>query len=840
MPWVNRWGLQGRAIAFCTLLILGTVGILGTSLVWQDYVDSVDRVTRHAVVYCRSIGYSAKPAILLNDAKAMQHVLQAAESDRAIQMAELIDAGGRVVASVCRSTGFRREIHLDGAMPIRAPVTRDSARIERTSSQLLVAVPIWRESDDINLGIAPEDATEPTTRPDTADAPIGFVSLTYSLDHIRAELMVGLAFSAVIAILVTVIGIASTVLMMRQMLTPVLDLVGTATAIADGDFSRRAREGATGEIGVLARAFNHMARSLQGYTESLESQVSERTAALAESETYARAVFDSVHAGIVVINPQTRTVVDANSFALKMLSMRRDEVVGRTCTAFLCPAEEGECPIPDGTFAMAATECLLTKADGRRIPVLKSVAPVARGGQTFLLESFVDITALKNAEQQLREYATSMRAANVELEWQKGQLQIQREELEFTNRALRDAKTAAEAASQSKSEFLANMSHEIRTPMTAILGYADLLLDPSLSPGDRLEHAQTVRRNGEHLLTIINDILDISKIEAGKMVVEETRCSPCRIVAEVASLVKVRAAPRGLAFHVEYDGPIPETIRTDPTRLRQILINLLGNAIKFTEIGSVRLITSLVPGTKPALRFDVVDTGIGMSADQVAALFRPFTQADTSMARKFGGTGLGLAISKRLGQMLGGDVTVVESQVGVGTRFRVTIATGPLDGVRMLDDPLSVTVAAPETPPAAGPADARLHCRILLAEDGPDNQRLISFLLRRAGAEVAIVDNGQLALEQALAARDRSEPFDVILMDMQMPVMDGYQATTRLRQEGYTGKIVALTAHAMAADRDKCLRAGCDEYLIKPIDRKRLLEVLQSLSCGAEPAADPA
>jgi CheY-like chemotaxis protein len=286
---------------------------------------------------------------------------------------------------------------------------------------------------------------------------------------------------------------------------------------------------------------------------------------------------------------------------------------------------------------------------------------------------------------------------------------------------------------------------------------------------------------------------------------------------------------------VEYEGPIPETIQTDPTRLRQILINVLSNAVKFTEVGGVRLITRFVDADArgPTLEFDIVDTGVGMTKEQVARLFRPFTQADASTTRKFGGTGLGLTISKRLAEKLGGDVQVMETAPGAGTRFRVIVGTGPLAGVRMLGDPRSVTVFATEA--TTGPSDPqrtrRLDCHILLAEDGPDNQRLIAHVLRKAGAEVTVVENGKLALDAALAARERGNPFDVILMDMHMPVMDGYEATGLLREKGYSGPIIALTAHSMAGDREKCIQTGCDEYATKPIDRAVLIEAIRACAC---------
>ncbi len=389
---------------------------------------------------------------------------------------------------------------------------------------------------------------------------------------------------------------------------------------------------------------------------------------------------------------------------------------------------------------------------------------------------------------------------------------------------------AARAANRAKSEFLANMSHEIRTPMTAIIGYADLLLDAGTTEQERTTYVQTIRRNGEHLLAIINDILDLSKIEAGKMTVEVVPCSPDQVIADVVSLMRVRAREKKLSLQVTYATPIPETIHTDPTRLRQILINLVSNAIKFTAAGEIRVTARCleVESPQPRLTFEVADTGIGLQPEEIGQLFQPFIQADTSTTRKFGGTGLGLAISRRLANMLGGDITL-QSTPGQGSTFTLTVSTGPLAGVPMRATFREVLEAAPLAPggaPAAAPPAAPAGCRVLLAEDGRDNQLLISTLLRKAGAQVSLADNGLIAVEQALAAVARGSAFDVIFMDMQMPELDGYGATARLRREGYQGTIVALTAHAMSGDRERCLSAGCTDFLTKPVDRARLIATL--------------
>ena len=293
--------------------------------------------------------------------------------------------------------------------------------------------------------------------------------------------------------------------------------------------------------------------------------------------------------------------------------------------------------------------------------------------------------------------------------------------LKNRHEALENALAAAEAANHSKSEFLANMSHEIRTPMTAILGYAENLRDSDLDEADRNDAVETICRNGQHLLTVINDILDLSRVESGKMTVEKVPCSLAAVVEEVASLMRIRAEAKGLEYTSEFANRVPETICSDPGRLRQILINLVGNAIKFTAKGGVRVIAGLVADShSPFVQIDVADTGIGMTQEQLDRLFRPFTQADSSMTRRFGGTGLGLTISRSLARMLGGDVVVIDTQPRLGTRFRLTVATGQLDdGKTIKNTTLPGEAARPEDSDLP-PSPTRLRgIRILLAEDGP-------------------------------------------------------------------------------------------------------------------------
>lgn len=463
---------------------------------------------------------------------------------------------------------------------------------------------------------------------------------------------------------------------------------------------------------------------------------------------------------------------------------------------------------------------------------LLTVLAFAAVGSLSLIVLAVSIGQLKQREMQLRQDDEALRQYADDVERARDRIQRQAQELAEQAERLQEARQAADAANLAKSQFLASMSHEIRTPMTAILGYADLLREETDAPRCR-EAAGIIQRNGEHLLSLINDILDISKIEAGKLSLSSMRVSPLQIVEEVLDLMRVRAVGKNLRLEIACDTPIPETIQTDPLRLRQILVNLVGNAIKFTEHGVVTVRLGCQE-SEPRLCIAVVDTGIGMTDAQIAALFRPFAQADASMTRRFGGTGLGLCISQRLAFMLGGEISVT-SQFGAGSTFTVSLATGPLDGIAMISclrtDRGSPSRAAGSAAEGALPDLA--GCRVLLAEDGPDNQRLIAHLLRKSGAEVTVVENGRQAVDllspdSLMAGQSQPPPFDVLLLDMQMPEMDGYTAATLLRSMGIRVPVVALTANAMHDERQRCLAAGCDDYATKPIERGTLLRQVAS------------
>ncbi|GDY03896.1 hypothetical protein LBMAG50_00370 [Phycisphaerae bacterium] len=431
-------------------------------------------------------------------------------------------------------------------------------------------------------------------------------------------------------------------------------------------------------------------------------------------------------------------------------------------------------------------------------------------------------------------------------------LEQARADLVEQNRALQTARSSAEAATLSKSMFLANMSHEIRTPMNVILNSIVILSEEQTDPKDRAFAVGAIQRNSAHLLTILNDILDLSKIEAGGMGVEIIPCSPLNIIQDIVESSQQLAQEKSLELFMELKSPVPKIIETDPTRLRQILINLIGNAIKFTEHGGVKIVVDLTneksgprvdqdasdaPPAAIRLQVQVLDTGIGIDDAQRNKLFHPFTQADISTTRQFGGTGLGLTISRRLSRMLGGDITS-SSEVGLGSVFTVEIGIGNAS----MDDMVSVL---PQQPYASTESNLKItdssniqnmpaaQITVLVAEDGEDNQRLIIHHLSRAGMKVILANNGREAVDLAIAAQRQSRAPEVILMDMQMPIMDGYEATAKLRELGWRGAIVAITAHAMRGDRERCTQVGCDDYLSKPIDRDILIQTVRKFGAIA-------
>jgi PAS domain S-box-containing protein len=763
-----------------TFVIVCT-SLVGLSLACLSF-DFYERISFRAAmtselsVLADTLGANTAASLAFSDRKSAQDMLGALRAERHIVAACLYDSRGNVFAE------YRRDgIGPEYAMPLRH---EDGAHFEKESLTLYRTVSLGGEK-------------------------AGSIAIISDLGALQAKIRQYTEISVVVILLSVLATYLVSSRLLRLITEPILHLAQIATRVtANEDYGVRAVVRGEDEVGTLIGSFNQMLEKIQerdaalqgakgelelrvqARTHELQLEVNERMRAedsLSEERKVLRALIDNVPDFMYVKDLDGRFLVANRSVALQMGAKTTEEVLGKTDFDFY-PRETAAPFFEDEQRVMRSGKAEVNREEkgldshGNVSEVMTTQVPLRdkHGQVTGLVGIGRDITHLKKVQEEMQK-----------------------------------AREAAEAASRAKSEFLANMSHEIRTPLNGVMGMTDLALDTQLTAEQR-EYLETVKMSGDSLLTVINDILDFSKIEAGKIDLESLDFNLRESLETTLKTLAMRADEKGLELLCEVAPEVPEMVRGDSSRLRQIVINLVGNAIKFTDTGeiAVRVELKAREGAECVCRFTVADTGIGIPEDKRESIFEPFSQADTSTTRKYGGTGLGLTISTRLVRMMGGEIWV-ESEMGKGSQFHFTVRLGAADAKELKLG----TIAPPEL---------LRGVKVLVVDDNRTNCRILEGMLGRWQMKAISVNGGASALAQLSEAREAGEPFGLILTDMHMPDMDGFALVEQIRQrpELATATIMMLTSAGHRGDAARCQELGVAAYLLKPIRQSELREAI--------------
>jgi PAS domain S-box-containing protein len=753
-----------RVAIITSLLIVTTLGLFAAATIPYQRTAILDAMESEAKSTVTSIDQVTASAIITEDfGTVVEHCLRVVKESPTI-----------VYVVVTRADGFSLVI------------TKDGWQQETLSGVWTPQVPRKTGNMFLKSKVSPEEVYHYTHPFQYSGIDWGWIHIGLSLKKFQSDIQTMYMRTTLLALLCITAGIIIALIFARKLTSPIYILDITTQMVARGDLSAHADIRTGDELERLGRSFNMM-------TETLRLSQGKIIAAHEYTDNIIRSMNDS----LVVTRPDG-VMERVNRATLALLGYEENELIGSQFGTILSSTGIAMETVPDSNEFVDIIsrgyvnnlETTYRARDGRLIPVLLS-ASLMRGVDNEvqgIVCVALDITERKEAEMVLRE-----------------------------------AKEAAEAASKAKSQFLANMSHEIRTPMNGVLGMLDLMLDSNMDEA-QLRLARMAHSSAEKLLYVINDILDFSKIEAGKLELQPVVFRLRDLAKEVRDLFSVKAQKKSIAMTLHIDDSVPDSLEGDSVRLRQVLINLKGNAIKFTEHGEVSLQVRLQEESADnvLLRFEVSDTGTGIAPDAQRKIFDAFSQVDGSMARRHEGTGLGLAISKQLVEMMDGELGV-ESEPAKGSLFWFTVRLKRWHETERHRHDAEGPIEAP------GSSLVSRQLRVLLAEDNPVNQEVGRLILEGLDCLVEVVDDGRLAVEEVF-----SEEYDLVFMDCQMPDVDGYEATRMIRQReamtaGKTQRvpIIALTAHAMEGDRELCLEAGMDDYVAKPFNAVQIVAILQ-------------